>query len=107
MDFLNALVVLANFVIIPGIAYGSTLALGALGITLIYGILRFSNFAHARDLVSLMRNYPGKIHQSMDAHIRSTDDCRQRIPPNIWVCMDCSFHPGRDLHLNQNEVCSL
>ena len=46
MDFLNALVVLANFVIIPGIAYGSTLALGALGITLIYGILRFSNFAH-------------------------------------------------------------
>ena len=46
MDLLNALVVLANFVIIPGIAYGSTLALGALGITLIYGILRFSNFAH-------------------------------------------------------------
>ena len=46
MDLLNALVVLANFVVIPGIAYGSTLALGALGITLIYGILRFSNFAH-------------------------------------------------------------
>ena len=46
MDLLNAVVVLANFVIIPGIAYGSTLALGALGITLIYGILRFSNFAH-------------------------------------------------------------
>ena len=46
MDLLNALVVLANFVIIPGVAYGSTLALGALGITLIYGILRFSNFAH-------------------------------------------------------------
>ena len=46
MDLLNALVVLTNFVIIPGIAYGSTLALGALGITLIYGILRFSNFAH-------------------------------------------------------------
>lgn len=41
MDLLNALVVLANFVIIPGIAYGSTLALGALGITLIYGIRDF------------------------------------------------------------------
>ncbi|MEK9841886.1 MAG: branched-chain amino acid ABC transporter permease, partial [Paracoccaceae bacterium] len=27
-------------------AYGSQLALGALGVTLIYGILRFSNFAH-------------------------------------------------------------
>ncbi len=45
-DILNALVVLANYVLIPGIAYGSQLALGALGITLVYGILRFSNFAH-------------------------------------------------------------
>ncbi len=46
MDFLNALVTLANFVIIPATAYGAQLALGALGVTLIYGILRFSNFAH-------------------------------------------------------------
>ena len=46
MDFLNALVALANFVLIPAVAYGSQLALGALGVTLIYGILRFSNFAH-------------------------------------------------------------
>ncbi|SDW37349.1 branched-chain amino acid ABC transporter permease [Litoreibacter albidus] len=46
MDFLNAIVALANFVIVPGMAYGAQLALGALGVTLIYGILRFSNFAH-------------------------------------------------------------
>ena len=46
MDFLNALVALLNFVLIPGIAYGSQLALGALGVTLIFGVLRFSNFAH-------------------------------------------------------------
>ncbi|WP_417721326.1 branched-chain amino acid ABC transporter permease [Salipiger sp.] len=46
MDLLNALVALANFVLIPALAYGSQLALGALGVTLIYGILRFSNFAH-------------------------------------------------------------
>jgi branched-chain amino acid transport system permease protein len=46
MDFLNALVVLSNYVLIPALAYGSQLALGALGVTLIYGILRFSNFAH-------------------------------------------------------------
>ena len=46
MDFLNAIVALANFVIIPATAYGAQLALGALGVTLIYGILRFSNFAH-------------------------------------------------------------
>lgn len=45
-DFLNALVALTNFVIIPATAYGAQLALGALGVTLIYGILRFSNFAH-------------------------------------------------------------
>lgn len=46
MDFLNALVALMNFVVIPATAYGAQLALGALGVTLIYGILRFSNFAH-------------------------------------------------------------
>ena len=46
MDILNAIVALANFVIVPGIAYGAQLALGALGVTLLYGILRFSNFAH-------------------------------------------------------------
>lgn len=46
MEFLNALIALLNFVVVPAIAYGSQLALGALGVTLIYGILRFSNFAH-------------------------------------------------------------
>ncbi|GLO70420.1 branched-chain amino acid ABC transporter permease [Phaeobacter inhibens] len=46
MDFLNALVALTNFVGVPAIAYGSQLALGALGVTLIYSVLRFSNFAH-------------------------------------------------------------
>lgn len=46
MDLLNAIVALTNFVLIPGIAYGSQLAIGALGVTMVYGILRFSNFAH-------------------------------------------------------------
>ncbi len=45
MDFLNALVAFLNYVFIPGAAYGAQLALGALGATLIYSILRFSNFA--------------------------------------------------------------
>lgn len=45
-DILNALVVFANFVLVPGAAYGAQLALGALGITLVYAVLRFSNFAH-------------------------------------------------------------
>jgi branched-chain amino acid transport system permease protein len=46
MDLLNAVVAFTNFVFIPAVAYGAQLAIGALGVTLIYGILRFSNFAH-------------------------------------------------------------
>ncbi|MEE9389485.1 MAG: branched-chain amino acid ABC transporter permease [Paracoccaceae bacterium] len=46
MDFLNAIVAFANFVIVPATSYGAQLALGALGVTLVFGILRFSNFAH-------------------------------------------------------------
>lgn len=45
MDYLNALVVFLNYVILPAAAYGAQLAVGALGVTLIFGILRFSNFA--------------------------------------------------------------
>ena len=45
-DLLNALVLLANFIFIPALSYGSQLALGALGVTFIFGILRFANFAH-------------------------------------------------------------
>ena len=45
-DILNALVLLSNFVLIPALSYGAQLALGALGVTLIYAVLRFSNFAH-------------------------------------------------------------
>ena len=34
IDILNSVVVLANYVLIPAITYGSQLALGALGVTL-------------------------------------------------------------------------
>lgn len=50
MDFLNAIVLLGNFLVVPGLTYGCQLALGALGVTLIYGILRFSNFAHGETM---------------------------------------------------------
>jgi branched-chain amino acid transport system permease protein len=46
MDVLNALALFSNFVLVPALAYGAQLALGALGVTLIYAVLRFSNFAH-------------------------------------------------------------
>jgi len=46
MDFLNAFILISNFIIVPAITYGSQLALGAIGVTLIYGVLRFANFAY-------------------------------------------------------------
>lgn len=49
-NFLNAIVLIANYLVIPGVTYGCQLALGALGVTLIFGILRFSNFAHGETM---------------------------------------------------------
>ena len=46
IDILNAIVVLLNYIIMPGLTYGSQLALGALGVSFIYAILRFANFSH-------------------------------------------------------------
>ena len=49
-DFLSSLALLSNYLLVPGITYGCQLALGALGVTLVYGILRFSNFAHGETM---------------------------------------------------------
>jgi len=46
MELLNALALFANFVVVPATAYGAQLALGALGVTIIFGILKFANFSH-------------------------------------------------------------
>ena len=51
MDFLNAIIVLFNFTVIPALAYGSQLALGAIFVTLIYAVLRFANFSNG-DMMS-------------------------------------------------------
>ena len=45
MDYLNGLVAFLNFVFVPALSYGSQIAIGALGVTLIFAVLRFSNFA--------------------------------------------------------------
>ena len=45
MELLNAIILLLNYTIVPALTYGSQLALGAIFVTLIYGILRFANFA--------------------------------------------------------------
>ena len=51
VDLINALIVLLNYIFIPAFSYGSQLALGALGVSFIYAILRFANFSHG-DLMS-------------------------------------------------------
>lgn len=45
MDFVNAIILLLNYIVVPALSYGSQLALGAIFVTIIYGILRFANFA--------------------------------------------------------------
>ena len=45
MELLNAIILLLNYTVIPALTYGSQLALGAIFVTLIYGVLRFANFA--------------------------------------------------------------
>ena len=54
MEILNALTVLINFTVIPALAYGSQLALGAIFVTLIYAVLRFANFATGDMMLSLI-----------------------------------------------------
>ena len=39
-----------NFYLIPGLVLGSIYALGAIGITLTFGILRFANFSHGETM---------------------------------------------------------
>ena len=51
MDFINAIVLLLNYIFVPALSYGSQLALGAIFVSLIYGILRFAYFS-AGDLMS-------------------------------------------------------
>ena len=51
MDFINAIILLLNYIVVPALSYGSQLALGAIFVTLIYGILRFAYFT-AGDLMS-------------------------------------------------------
>ena len=71
MDFLNAIVVFLNYVFIPASTYGAQLALGALGVTLIYGILRFSNFAHGDTMAfgTMLTIFVTWAFQAMGLHL--------------------------------------
>ena len=45
-----AVIEFVNFHLIPGLVLGSIYALGAIGVTLTFGILRFANFAHGETM---------------------------------------------------------
>jgi branched-chain amino acid transport system permease protein len=45
-ELLNVIILIGNYILVPGLTYGSQLALGALGVTMVYAVLRFSNFGH-------------------------------------------------------------
>ena len=60
MDFVNAIILLLNYIFIPALTYGSQLALGAIFVTLIYGILRFANFATG-DMMSFGTMFAGLL----------------------------------------------
>ncbi len=49
---MNEFIFFLNKVIISGATLGSVYALGAVGVTLIFGILRFAHFAHG-DMMTL------------------------------------------------------
>ena len=49
---MNELIFFVNKVLISGAAIGSVYAMGAIGVTLIFGILRFAHFAHG-DMMTL------------------------------------------------------
>lgn len=49
---MNELIFFFNNVVVAGIALGSIYAIGAIGVTLIFGILRFAHFAHG-DMMTL------------------------------------------------------
>jgi len=51
VDSINSIVLLLNYIFVPALSYGSQLALGAIFVSLIYGILRFAYFT-AGDLMS-------------------------------------------------------
>ncbi len=96
MEFLNAFVLLANFVLVPAIAYGSQLALGALGVTLVYGILRFSNFAHG-DTMAFGTMFVILFtwwFQSMGLHLGPLPTALLALPFGIAVC--AAFVLGTD-----------
>jgi len=106
MDLLNAIVTLSNFVLIPAIAYGAQLALGALGVTLIYGILRFSNFAHGDTMAfgTMATILFTWVLQSAGVSFGPLPTALLALPVGIGVCMLAVLATDRTVYKFYREV---
>jgi branched-chain amino acid transport system permease protein len=87
MDIINAIVAFVNFVVVPATAYGAQLALGALGATLVYGILRFSNFAQGDTMAfgTMITILVTWWLQSMGVHLGALPTALIAMPVGIAV----------------------
>ena len=106
IDFINALVLFSNFVLIPGLAYGSQLALGALGITLLYSILRFANFAHG-DLMAFGTMFVVLLtwwFQSIGLSISPFPTALLALPFGIALAAGASLLTDRLVYQHYREV---
>ncbi|MGB0957110.1 MAG: branched-chain amino acid ABC transporter permease [Litorivicinus sp.] len=88
-EILNALVILANFLIVPGLTYGSQLALGALGVTMIYSVLRFSNFGHGEMMAfgTMMTIFATWLLQGWGVSIKPLPTALLALPFGILCAM--------------------
>ena len=87
MDFLNAIVLLLNYLFVPALSYGSQLALGAIFVSLIYGILRFAYFT-AGDLMSFGTMFTilfTWLFQSLGINIQPLPTALIELPFSILV----------------------
>ena len=97
MEILNALALFTNFVLIPATAYGAQLALGALGVTLIFGILRFANFAHGElmsfgAMATILFTW---VLQSMGVSIHPLPTALLALPVGILVAIAVALFTDR------------
>ena len=88
-----------NFYLIPGLVLGSIYALGAIGVTLTFGILRFANFAHGETMTlgayfTLTLTALTGLHPLLFLPVRQWPS--RRWPSSGWTgCSSGRFVTGR------------
>ena len=87
---MDELIFFINRVLISGTVLGSIYALGAIGVTLIFGILRFAHFAHG-DMMTLggfialrLGTAVGFLGLSRSAHDGFTSHPLRRDSSDLW-----------------------